>query len=141
MRFRVKHEALPTAVNTERTAIMTVASQHTDRITKARRDAAKWVRRQGDESTRSTDQMNVLRVLAASVNEQWESNWTTEDLATATGLTEDAVKHHLDLLGEQHAVYRFAINPDGQPAGVPFTLNRFYPQRANVWGCEPWLWR
>lgn len=120
---------------------MTVASQHADRITMARRDAAEWVHRRGDGITRCTEQMSLLRVLAASVNEQWESNWTTKDLATAIGPSEEAVKHHLDMLGEHHAVYRFAMNPDGQPASVPFTLNRFYPQRANVWGREPWLWR
>ena len=114
---------------------MTVASQHADRIIMARRDAAEWGHRRGDGITRCTEQMSLLRVLAASVNEQWESNWTTKDLATAK------VKYHLDVLGEQHAVYRFVSNPDGQPASVPFTLNRFYPQRANVWGREPWLWR
>lgn len=119
---------------------MTVANQRADRITMARRDAAEWVRRQGDEHTRNTEQMSLLRVLAASVSDQWESNWTTQDLATAIGLSEEAVKHHLDVLGEQHVVYRFVRNPEGY-VRVPFTLNRYYPQRANVWGREPWLWR
>lgn len=116
-------------------------SKHDDPIGVARAEAAEWAQDVIAGAGVEPECASLLRFLAATINERWECPWNTQYLAVALNERESEVKHHLDVLGEQHAVYRFVSNLDGQPASVPFTLNRFYPQRANVWGREPWLWR
>lgn len=116
-------------------------SKHEDSVGVARAEAAEWAQYVIARAGVGPECASLLRFLAATINERWECPWNTQYLAVALNERESEVKHHLDVLGEQHAVYRFVSNLDGQPASVPFTLNRFYPQRANVWGREPWLWR
>lgn len=116
-------------------------SRHDDPVGVARAEAAERARDVIARAGVGPECASLLRFLAAMINERWECSWYTQYLAVALNERESEVKHHLDVLGEQQAVYRFVSNLDRQPSSVPFTLNRFYPQRANVWGREPWLWR
>lgn len=77
----------------------------------------------------SPAQVQLVWMLAVSVNERWESDVSIARLSSDAGMSVDEVRHHLEILRENNVVSWFA-RVGGEWGSTPFTLNRSFPEAA-----------
>lgn len=92
-------------------------------------EAREWARALGRTGRFAPEQLFLLWLMTMTVNEQWESEETLETLSTASGMSVESVKHHLEILRENNAV-SWHIRDHGVPVATPFTLNRSFLETA-----------
>lgn len=77
----------------------------------------------------SPEQVQLVWMLAVSVNDRWESDVSIDRLSADAGMSVDEVRHHLEVLRENNVVSWFA-RVCGEWVSTPFTLNCSFPKPA-----------
>lgn len=89
----------------------------------------RWALEVSEIELLSPAQVQLVWMLAVSVNDRWESDVSIDRLSADAGLSVDEVRHHLEVLRESNVVSWFA-RVGGEWVATPFTLNRSFPEPA-----------
>lgn len=92
----------------------------------------RWAVKVSESGRFSPEQVQLVWMLAVSVNERWESDDSIDRLGSDAGLSVDEVRHHLEILRENNVVSWFE-RVHGEIVSTAFTLTPSFPDPSRRW--------